>query len=635
MAFKVGQESIAGGYIGSSSASAIYIGAVLVWSAATPTPPTPPVTTDKTLVITDVEESPMMGKDRDCSMSNIFDFTSTWNDAEYQANNSLDVYSPFSGSYGNRTITIVGPFTGSSYVVHFSGVESICQPINNDITFQFSADTAEIMSNYTPTEPDPECECIQEGGTWDGSECHHEEPPVDPCIEDPCSCDPNPDECYCIQNGGTWDGSECIYDEPLTATTIALSVDQSVASAITINFYKMYNDDPMGGGNWTESEVLGTFDLEVSLGAETMWDLVSSSITSAITSAELLGDWWQGEEYKLSVVSPLLDQNCDPDTTYAFKALVHTYDGGTIKAKCRDINTSDETICWNAELSIDYEDVSVIRTLIITDLPDFDQLHDMYDGWNVEITDNDKFSFSMNKYYEMGQEEWIEDVSFDGYDNPNVTYTLSGTTLIVNGDWDAYDGEGQGEYTLNMKFSTNNCQYDDETYVAGEAQLQFTGYSETIQFDDGNPICETYLIIDISNIPNDGNVHEYKVVNSDNETLSVLKIDTSDWSYENTDDPDGYGYSFHTDEFDDQGDLSQGNARWKLKGQFIGTYYIYVDGSPLQSAPDYDGSEMVAYVDASTDAMDTYSCYGEWDCVENNPLCTWDPNTRTCDCGGE
>ena len=41
MVVKVGNESIAGGYIGSSSASAIYIGADLIWSAGTAPTPTP------------------------------------------------------------------------------------------------------------------------------------------------------------------------------------------------------------------------------------------------------------------------------------------------------------------------------------------------------------------------------------------------------------------------------------------------------------------------------------------------------------------------------------------------------------------------------------------------------------------
>ena len=55
-----------------------------------------------------------------------------------------------------------------------------------------------------------ECECVQQGGSWEGSDGAEEcVMPPDPCVEDPCSCDPNPDECYCIQQGGEWDGENC------------------------------------------------------------------------------------------------------------------------------------------------------------------------------------------------------------------------------------------------------------------------------------------------------------------------------------------------------------------------------------------------------------------------------------------
>jgi len=93
-----------------------------------------------------------------------------------EAENQLTVYSPFSGSYNNNTITIVGPFSGSSYTIYFNGItENMCAPIENNTTFQFSGNTAEIVANYIPAEPDPECECIQNGGTWDGSDCIYPE----------------------------------------------------------------------------------------------------------------------------------------------------------------------------------------------------------------------------------------------------------------------------------------------------------------------------------------------------------------------------------------------------------------------------------------------------------------------------
>lgn len=198
---------MAGAYVGTSAATRVYVGATLVYSAST----TPAPSGDRTLVVQGVQEAMMDLQDRYCQMYNIFDFASSFDSMTMEPNNSLTTYSPFSGSYADGEITVTGPFSGSSYTVHCEGIGmSACESISNYITFSFSASSATIQADYT-SETDPECECIEAGGEWDGSDCIF--PEHDPCIDDPCSCDPNPDECYCIQNGGTWDGSECIYPE--------------------------------------------------------------------------------------------------------------------------------------------------------------------------------------------------------------------------------------------------------------------------------------------------------------------------------------------------------------------------------------------------------------------------------------
>ena len=187
--------------MGSEQVSSIAMGSEVVWSA---TPPS------KTLVVQYVEESTGFGADRSCGISNVFDFASTYDDINMQPDNTLTVYGSFSGSYSNYEITIVGPFSAGPYTLNCGGISinGPCYSLNNTISFSFSGDSATVQADYTETGPEPECECIEQGGTWDGSECQYEE---DPCINDPCMCDPNPDECYCIQGGGVWDGSECIY----------------------------------------------------------------------------------------------------------------------------------------------------------------------------------------------------------------------------------------------------------------------------------------------------------------------------------------------------------------------------------------------------------------------------------------
>ena len=59
------------------------------------------------------------------------------------------------------------------------------------------------------TDPAAICDC--EGGYYWGDECHDEPEPVDPCE------DPNrQEECECVQQGGSWVGSECVMssDDP-------------------------------------------------------------------------------------------------------------------------------------------------------------------------------------------------------------------------------------------------------------------------------------------------------------------------------------------------------------------------------------------------------------------------------------
>ena len=159
-----------------------------------------------------------------------------------------------------------------------------------------------------------------------------------------------------------------------------------------------------------------------------------------------------------------------------------------------------------------------------------------------------------------------------------------------------------------------------------EVTSLFMGSEEIPQHHDG------YLVIEVSNIPSDGQVHTYGVYNSYDEFLSELSIDTSDWSYSYADDPDGQGYPFATYNFTDGGDLSGGWFRWEIYGPFSGLYDVRVDGSSILSAQaDFDGTNGVVYVvyDGSSDLMTDYSSYDEYDCMVNN-CGDWDG--RNCNC---
>jgi len=173
-------------------------------------------------------------------------YTSTWDDVNQEAVNSLNVSQGFTWSLttdpndGTNTLTISGPFDPNEYYdVHFYGTDSVqgsCWSADNWDGVEFTADTITISSNYEG-DLDQECECTAQGGVWDGSECIFPESssssgseegcngdPECECYEmgwvwdgancnppDPCGGDP---ECECTAQGGWWDGSECHYEEP-------------------------------------------------------------------------------------------------------------------------------------------------------------------------------------------------------------------------------------------------------------------------------------------------------------------------------------------------------------------------------------------------------------------------------------
>lgn len=86
-----------------------------------------------------------------------------------------------------------------------------------------------------PCQGDPECGCNNQGGFWDGSECHtdwnceNNWQDMGFATESDCNCEKNsicsceenyqilgassPEECECTMQGGTWDGENCNFDE--------------------------------------------------------------------------------------------------------------------------------------------------------------------------------------------------------------------------------------------------------------------------------------------------------------------------------------------------------------------------------------------------------------------------------------
>ena len=235
---------------------------------------------------------------------------------------------------------------------------------------------------------------------------------------------------------------------------------------------------------------------------------------------------------------------------------------------------------------------------------------------------------------------------------PVTGYTTAYTNsaLTISGPW-GDDVQITYEYNdgdINCEHVPDDAGYVEETFSGDTMSLTFPTLEVNAEcqcgkdggdWDYDNNIClhDAALIIDGVNIPNDGGTHEYRILDSDGNTVSVLSIDTSDWSYTYTDDPDGtISHTIATLNVDDYGDLSAGGFRWEVTGFFYGEYDIQLDNTSLVSSmPDFDGSSVANYI--SWDATEgdyvitTYSCYDEWNCMVND-CGNWNSQTGECDC---
>lgn len=264
----------------------------------------------------------------------------------------------------------------------------------------------------------------------------------------------------------------------------------------------------------------------------------------------------------------------------------------------------------------------------------------------------------INTYMAFGVDYDYEDDGFivtmtidDGNGTPVTGYTTAYTNsaLTISGPW----GD---DVTIGYDYSDGDINCEQVPPTGTPIYETFSGDTMTVAFpalevngecqcgkdggdwDYDNNVClhDAALIIEVSSIPNDGQQHEYKVINGDSEVISILTIDTSDWSYTYEDNPDGaISHDITTAGFEDNEDLSAGWFRWTLTGFFYGSVELTLDSNSLMSDPlDYDGSTMAEYVlwDGNDVSVDDYSCYDEWDCVTNNPGCSWNAQDGTCDC---
>ena len=188
----------------------------LTGATITPTP------TGKTLTINSVAIANSMGETIYVNVENngtgYLTYCSSYDDSRQEADNTFSVPTGYTYTFdaGNGVITFTGPFDlagGYEVICERSSPDmGTCEFIHYSFPVVWTGDAATVNADFAP-QIDPECECVEQGGTWDGSECVFDGG-EDACGGDPC-CEQgisDPNECDCMMNGGWWDGSECHYD---------------------------------------------------------------------------------------------------------------------------------------------------------------------------------------------------------------------------------------------------------------------------------------------------------------------------------------------------------------------------------------------------------------------------------------
>lgn len=278
------------------------------------------------------------------------------------------------------------------------------------------------------------------------------------------------------------------------------------------------------------------------------------------------------------------------------------------------------------------------RTLEITDIPT-PPVPTGGEDVHVTITLQTSDDLAMEFKKEYVNDEFVVTMTInDGNGNPVTGYTTAYTNsaLTISGPWDDevniyydyYDGDINCEvvsddYSDNETFSGDTMSLTFPTLVVnGECQCGKDGG----EWDSDNEVCvhPTGLLLRLSSIPDDGNVHTVTITDADSRECT-LSIDMSDHSYtESADADDKYYVHMEND------DIANCTAEWIIEGNLYGSYVITVDGTPLPNEPDYDGSGNFVKVeyDYNDDTMTDYCSREAFDCEIGGG--TYDCQTGEC-----
>ena len=249
--------------------------------------------------------------------------------------------------------------------------------------------------------------------------------------------------------------------------------------------YSIVSIDPNDGT--TELETFASATIENAMyGEGVRYEITDSATTSGITSITL--DDSDGLDL-------LIEGSFNTANTYVVKCSSIGIDDGITRYGWAMSGNSNNNFDLSEDISVtpDFSnELMPLRTLTIEGVPALPG-----DATHIDVTDDDKFGIEIawnGEEMDVDTYVWTGDCSEMGGIGEDcritVNYVREEEAIIIEADWEPYDGEGSGEYTLRMKAETDSCTVEEGDEGTYSLQWSSNEMSKTITFDGGT--CTPY-----------------------------------------------------------------------------------------------------------------------------------------------
>ena len=243
--------------------------------------------------------------------------------------------------------------------------------------------------------------------------------------------------------------------------------------------YSIVQIDPSDG---TELSTVATVDLERTGDGTNdpfVWSIASSTLPQGVTAT--VDD---SDGYDL-----LIEGSFNTANTYVVKCDVTTPEDYVERwGYANDNGDYQLDLSTDVTLTPNFDNtIAPLRTLTIESIPTVPN-----EATHIEVTDDDKFGIEIAwDGSDVSTSVWTGDCMEDGNGDMQgdcritVNYVSEEEAITIEADWEPYDGEGMGEYTVRMKSETDSCTVEEGDEGTYSLQWSANELTKTITFDGG------------------------------------------------------------------------------------------------------------------------------------------------------